>query len=437
MHHFPLPFGTALVEQIAADDPTPFYVYHEDGIRQRVRELYAAFAWNEGFKQYFAIKAAPNPHLVALLEEEGCGADCSSPAELILCERIGLVGEAIMFTSNNTTICEFAKAADVGAVINLDSPGLLDKLQELPTLPPIISFRYNPGAELRGNVILGEPQESKFGCSKAQLLEGYRRCQELGIPRFGLHAMVVSYELNVASLLDTAEMLFELAVLIQQDTGVRVEFINLGGGIGVPYRPGEQEVDLQELGAGVERLYESLLVPTGLGNVQIMMENGRAITGPFGYLVTRVTNTKTSHKNYVGVDACMSNLMRPGMYGAYHYLSILGKENSPAAGPVDVVGSLCENNDKFAIDRALPEVEEGDIVIVHDAGAHGHAMGFQYNGRLRSAEFLFNDAGEVRKIRRAETLDDYFATVEFPAVGQLGKKTKEPPTKEAPAPAAR
>ncbi len=416
MHDSPLPFTPELIERIAAEHPTPFYVYHEEGLRQRTRELYAAFAWNEGFRQYFAVKATPNPHIVALLQAAGCGADCSSVAELVLCEKIGLTGESVMFTSNNTTTAEFAQAARLGAVINLDCPSLLAKLQQLPALPEVISFRFNPGAERSGNVIIGDPQESKFGCSRAQIIEGYRRCQELGISRFGLHAMVVSNELSVSSLLDTAAMLFELAVLVQQETGVAVEFINLGGGIGVPYRPGEQPVDLQALGSGVRELYAAILEPAGLAPVRIMMENGRAMTGPFGYLVTRVQNIKRSYKDYVAVDACMANLMRPGMYGAYHHISILGKEDQPPQGPVDVVGSLCENNDKFAIDRQLPAAAEGDFVIIHDAGAHGHSMGFQYNGRLRSAEFLLNDAGEFRQIRRAETLDDYFATVDFAEV---------------------
>ena len=420
MHNSPLPFDAQLIEQISSRHPTPFYLYHEDGIRQRVRQLMDAFAWNPSFKQYFAVKATPNPHILALMQEEGCGADCSSVAELVLCEKLGLTGEAVMFTSNNTTVSEFEKAAELGAVINLDSPQLLDKLKQLPELPSVVSFRYNPGAERSGNVIIGDPQESKFGCDKQQIVAGYQRCQELGIERFGLHAMIVSNELEVASLLGTAQMLFELAVLVQQETGIRVEFINLGGGIGVPYRPGEKEVNLQEFGTGVQKLYESILVAAGLPDVRIMMENGRAMTGPFGYLVTRVINEKQSHKNYIGVDACMSNLMRPGMYGAYHHLSVLGKEGQPTTTPVDVVGSLCENNDKFAIDRELPAMEEGDFVVVHDAGAHGHAMGFQYNGRLRSAEFLFkgfgNDAGDVRQIRRAETLEDYFSTVNFESV---------------------
>ncbi|MCG8449934.1 MAG: diaminopimelate decarboxylase [Pirellulales bacterium] len=416
MYYAPLPFDVQLVEQIAADHPTPFYLYHEDGIRQRVRDLYEAFVWNEDFREYFAVKATPNPHILAIMQEEGCGADCSSVAELVLCEKLGLTGEAVMFTSNNTTTGEFAEAANLGAIINLDSPQLLDKLRQLPELPSVISFRFNPGAERSGNVIIGDPKQAKFGSSHEQLLAGYRRCKELGFERFGLHAMIVSNELSLDSLLDTAEMLFELAVLIRQETGVSVEFVNLGGGIGLPYRPGEKEVDLEAFGSGVKKLYESILVAAGLANVRIMMENGRAMTGPFGYLVTRVINIKQTYKTYVGVDACMSNLMRPGMYGAYHHISILGKEAAPATTTVDVVGSLCENNDKLAIDRELPPVEEDDFLVVHDAGAHGHSMGFQYNGRLRSAEFLFNDAGQVRQIRRAETLDDYFATLDFATV---------------------
>ena len=423
MHHSPLPFDAQLVEKIAANHPTPFHLYHEDGIRKRVRELYDAFAWNPDFKQYFAVKATPNPHIVALLKEEGCGADCSSPAELVICEKLGLTGEAVMFTSNNTTIEEFSQAANLGALINLDSPQLIDKLTELPELPPVISFRFNPGEERSGNVIIGDPKEAKFGSSREQLIAGYKRCQELGIERFGLHAMVVSNELSVASLLDTAEMLFELAVLIKKETGISVEFINLGGGIGVPYRPGQEDVDLHEFGSGVHQFYDSILVAAGLTDVRIMMENGRAMTGPFGYLVTKVINIKESYKKYIGVDGCMSNLMRPGMYGAYHHISILGKEDQANDSTVDVVGSLCENNDKFAIDRELPDAEEGDIVVIHDAGAHGHSMGFQYNGRLRSAEFLFNDAGEVRQIRRAETLDDYFATVDFSTIKVEHSKT--------------
>ncbi len=418
-----LPFDRSFIERIIADHPTPFVLYYEDGIRRRARELSEAFAWNEGFQQYFAVKATPNPHIVAMMAEEGSGADCSSVAELITCERLGITGHDVMFTSNNTTVEEFAFAERIGAIINLDTPHHIDQLTQLDSLPEMVSFRFNPGPERQGNVIIGDPKEAKFGCTRDQILEGYARCAELGITRFGLHAMVVSNELSVDALLQTAEMLFDLAIQIHDSTGVAVECINLGGGIGVAYRPEQQGIDLQEFGRGVQALYESKLVPAGLAPVRLIMENGRAMTGPFGFLITRVINQKTSYKNFVGVDACMSNLMRPGMYGAYHQISVLGKENDPAEQTVDVVGSLCENNDKFAVDRKLPKTEVGDILVVHDAGAHGHSMGFQYNGRLRSAEVLYNDAGDVREIRRAETFDDYFATVDFDTVKTACKQS--------------
>ncbi|MBB3207011.1 diaminopimelate decarboxylase [Rhodopirellula rubra] len=411
-----LPFDRPLIDRIISDHPTPFVLYHEDGIRQRVRDLTAAFAWNEGFQQYFAVKATPNPHIVALMAEEGSGADCSSVAELITCERLGITGHDVMFTSNNTTTEEFAIAARIGAIINLDTPHHIDQLLQLEQMPEMVSFRFNPGPERQGNVIIGDPKEAKFGCTREQIFEGYARCAELGVTRFGLHAMVVSNELNVDALLQTAEMLFDLAIQIHEQTGVAVECINLGGGIGVAYRPEQEEIDIAEFGRGVQALYEAKLTPSALPPVRLMMENGRAMTGPFGFLITEVINQKTSYKNYVGVDACMSNLMRPGMYGAYHHISVLGKEDAPAEQTVDVVGSLCENNDKFSIDRELPKTEVGDILVIHDAGAHGHSMGFQYNGRLRSAEILFSDAGEVREIRRAETFEDYFATVDFDSV---------------------
>jgi len=416
-----LPFDRSFVDRLIADHPTPFVLYHEDGIRQRARDLNNAFAWNEGFQQYFAVKATPNPHIVAIMAEEGNGADCSSVAELITCERLGITGHDVMFTSNNTTVEEFAIAARLGAIINLDTPHHIEQLQQLDALPEMVSFRFNPGPERQGNVIIGDPKEAKFGCTRDQLFEGYARCAEIGITRFGLHAMVVSNELNVEALLQTAEMLFDLAIEIQQRTGVELDCINLGGGIGVAYRPEQSEIDLAEFGQGVHALYESKIVPAGLAPIRLMMENGRAMTGPYGFLISEIINQKTSYKSYVGVDACMSNLMRPGMYGAYHHISVLGKENDPETETVDVVGSLCENNDKFAIDRQLPPTEVGDIVVIHDAGAHAHSMGFQYNGRLRSAEILYNDAGEVREIRRAETFDDYFATVDFSSV-RIGVK---------------
>lgn len=408
-----LPFDAATLQHVLDKYPTPFYLYDERGIRQRTRDLAKAFAWNPGFKNYFAVKATPNPHIVSILRDEGSGADCSSPAELVICERLGILGPSIMFTSNNTTVPEYALARELGAIINLDHPDLIDTLIMSGGMPETISFRFNPGPERTGNAIIGNPQEAKFGCTRTQLLQGYQRCRELGAKQFGLHAMIVSNERDVQSLWDTAQMLFELAVLVKRELDIKIDFINLGGGIGVGYRPTDNEIDLAEFGAGVQKKYQEILVPAGLDPVQIMMENGRAMTGPFGFLVTRVINTKETYKKYVGVDACMSNLMRPGMYGAYHHITVLGSEDSPVGEPVDVVGSLCENNDKFAVDRELPEVEVGDVMVIHDAGAHGHAMGFQYNGRLRCAELLLEEDGSVRQIRRAETLEDYFATVEF------------------------
>ncbi|MEM9186861.1 MAG: diaminopimelate decarboxylase [Planctomycetota bacterium] len=422
-----LPFDRDELEQIAAEHPTPFHLYDEAGIRGRMRQLRAAFAWNEGFRQCFAVKATPNPHIVGLLREEGSDADCSSLAELILCERIGLAGESVMFTSNNTSVEELAKARELGAVINLDSPIYLDKFGEsaarnapdqIPT-PEVISFRFNPGPEKAGNVIIGDPAQAKFGCTRPQILDGYRRAAAMGVQRFGLHTMVVSNERSLDSLLETARMLFELSVLVHREAGVRIESINLGGGIGVAYHPDDTELDIAAFGHGVRDLYEQILEPAGLAPTNILMENGRAITGPFGYLVSRVINVKETYKKYVGVDANMANLMRPGMYGAYHHISVLKSNDGGKEGglteTVDVVGALCENNDKFAIDRELPPAEAGDLVVIHDAGAHGHSMGFQYNGRLRSAELLLKEDGSIQQIRRAETLDDYFATVEFPA----------------------
>lgn len=413
MRSYKLPFDATLIEQITRHHPTPFYLYDEAGMRNRIRNLLQAFAWNPGFKQYFAVKANPNPHLVAISRDEGCGGDCSSVAELIICNRLGMPGHDIMFTSNNTTVAEFAEARKVGAVINLDHPIHIANLQKAGPLPEIISFRFNPGPEGTGNVIIGDPKEAKFGCTRSQVLEGYQRCKELGIQRFGLHTMVVSNELRLQNFIESARMLFKLAVEAYQKHGVKIEFVNLGGGIGLPYRPDQEDVDLPKLGEGVRQVYEEVFHGTPLAP-SIYMENGRAITGPFGYLVTKVLSVKETYKKYVGVDGCMSNLMRPGMYGAYHHISILGKENSPATEVVDVVGSLCENNDKFAIDRSLPPAEVGDTLVIHDAGAHGYSMGFQYNGRLRSAEFLLEPNAGIRQIRRAETLDDYFRTVEFP-----------------------
>lgn len=413
-----LPFDLDTIRGIAADHPTPFYLYDERGIRESARRLNAAFAWCEGFKEYFAVKATPNPHILTILREEGLGADCSSLAELVLSERVGLSGEDVMFTSNNTKASEYQAARDLGAIINLDDLTHIDYLREHCGLPDLISFRFNPGPARTGNVIIGNPAEAKYGFTEEQLFEGYRRLRDAGVRRFGLHTMVASNELNGEFFLETARMLFDLAVRISDQTGIRIEFVNLGGGIGIPYRPEEKPVDLAALGDGIRQLYEQMIVPSGLDPLRVLMENGRVITGPYGWLITSAIHHKHIYRDYVGVDACMSNLMRPGMYGAYHHITVLGKENAPQDRTVDVVGSLCENNDKFAIQRPLPAVDRGDLLAIHDAGAHGYAMGFQYNGKLRCAELLLQEDGTVRLIRRAETLDDYFATLDFSSVPQ-------------------
>ena len=408
-----LPFDAATVHGIAEQYPTPFYLYDERGIRETVRALHAAFAWCPGFREYFAVKALPNPYILQILKQEGLGADCSSVAELVLSERVGIRGEDIMFTSNNTLAHEYRKAVDLGAVINLDDLTHIDYLQENVGLPDLICFRYNPGSAREGNVIIGKPEEAKYGFTEAQLFEGYRILRDAGVKRFGLHTMVASNELNGDFFVETARMVFDLAVRIHHRLGVRMEFVNLGGGIGIPYRPEQQPVDLQAVGQGVKTLYDRMIAGTALHPMRVLMENGRVITGPHGFLVTTAVHHKHIYRDYVGVDACMSNLMRPGMYGAYHHITVLGKENAPHDRIVDVVGSLCENNDKFAINRPMPAVERGDLLVIHDAGAHGHAMGFQYNGKLRSAELLLQPDGSVKMIRRAETHDDYFATLDF------------------------
>ena len=411
----PLPIAAETLCDLADRFPTPFHVYDERGIRANARRLGAAFAWNPGFREYFAVKATPTPAILRLFEEEGCGLDCSSLAELMLAERVGVRGERIMFTSNNTPADEFRAAKELGAVLNLDDLSHLGFVQDEVGLPDALCFRYNPGPLRGGNAIIGKPEEAKYGFTRAQLFEGYRRAREAGVSRFGLHAMVASNELDPRFFVETARMLFALAAEVRAETGVRIEFVNLGGGIGIPYRPGEAAVNYQLVGDGVRAAYAEIVEPADLDPLAVLMENGRCMTGPYGVLVTRATHRKDIYKRYVGVDACMANLMRPGMYGAYHHVTVLGtrgeKADAPAAGPVDVVGSLCENNDKFAIDRPLPAVERGDVLAIHDAGAHGHSMGFQYNGKLRSAEYLLREDGAVEEIRRAETYADLFATL--------------------------
>jgi diaminopimelate decarboxylase len=409
-----LPFSAAKIREIICDYPTPFYVYDERGIRENARRLNAAFAWSDGFKEYFAVKATPNPHILKIAKEEGFGADCSSMPELTLAERVGIVGEEIMFTSNDTPAVEFARAKALGAIINLDDITHLRYLEEQTGgLPDLLCFRYNPGPLRAGNTIIGHPEQAKYGLTRPQLLEAYAAAKKMGVRRFGLHTMVASNELNREFFVETAHMLFDLAIELAAKLDVRLEFVNVGGGIGIPYRPEQKAVDLEALGQEMKAQYDGMIRPAGLHPLRLCMENGRCITGPYGLLVTRAIHEKHTYKQYVGVDACMANLMRPGMYGAYHHITVLGKEEAPHNKTVDVVGSLCENNDKFAIDRPLPNVEIGDILAIHDAGAHGHSMGFQYNGKLRCAELLLCEDGSIKQIRRAETMDDYFATLDF------------------------
>jgi len=403
----------SVIRNIAETYPTPFHLYDEKAIRENARELVKAFSWNKGFKEYFAVKATPNPVIVKMLKDEGFGADCSSFAELVLADRVGIRGEDIMFTSNDTPAEEFVKARELGAIINLDDIRHFDYLARHAGLPDLICFRYNPGPLKEGNVIIGHPEEAKYGLTREQLFEAYRMAKESGIKRFGLHTMVASNELNPSYFFETAELLFSLVVEIWKEVGITFEFVNLGGGIGIPYRPGEAPLSWKVLSVGIQEKYEQIIKASGHPDLKIFLESGRAITGPYGYLVARVLHIKDTYKKYVGLDASMHNLMRPAMYGAYHHITVLGKQHLPHNVKYDVTGSLCENNDKFAIDRMLPEIDPGDIVVIHDTGAHGHAMGFNYNAKLRSAELLLRPDGSVVQIRRAETIDDYFATVSF------------------------
>ncbi|MBT8042499.1 MAG: diaminopimelate decarboxylase [Pontiella sp.] len=414
-----IPLSREALEKLTERFPTPFHMYDERGIRENARRLQAAFAWNSGFKEYYAVKAAPNPYLLKILKSEGFGADCSSLGELVLSEKVGIVGEDIIFTSNDTPAYEYAKAKELGAIINLDDISHIAYLEDHVGLPELVCCRYNPGPLKGGNAIIGHPEEAKYGFTREQLFEGYRILRDKGVRRFGLHTMVASNELDVAYFLETAHMLFDLVQELSSELGIEFEFVNLGGGIGIPYRPEEKAVDLEALGEGVRKLYEELIIGDGLKPLDIRLECGRMITGPFGYLVGRVLHKKSTYKQYVGLDASMANLMRPGMYGAYHHITVAGKEDAPCDFVCDVTGSLCENNDKFAIDRAIPQVEIGDLVVIHDAGAHGHSMGFNYNAKLRSAELLLREDGEVIEIRRAETMDDHFATLDMEGLAEF------------------
>ena len=408
-----LPFSQAQLDEMLQKYPTPFHLYDEAAIRANVKRLLAAFSWAPDFKEYFAVKATPNPFLLKILKEEGLGADCSSAAELILAEKVGIIGENIMFSSNDTPAEEYAKAVELGAIINLDDISHIEYLEKHVGLPELLSFRYNPGSARAGNTIIGKPEDAKYGLTKEQLFEAYRIVRDKGVKRFGIHTMVISNELNPDYFIETARMMMTLVKEIYETLGIRIEMINFGGGIGVPYRPEDNQVDLEYVGAGIRKLYEKIIVPAGLAPLKLALECGRMIAGPYGYLVSKVLHKKETYKNYVGLDSCMANLMRPALYGSYHHITVVGKEQQPLDHVYDVTGSLCENNDKFAIDRALPQIDIGDIVVIHDAGAHGHAMGFNYNGKLRSAEILLKADGTTELIRRAETLEDYFATLDF------------------------
>ena len=407
------PFTKEQIAEIMQKYPTPFHIYDEAGIRGNARRFKKAFSILPGFKEFFAVKALPNPFIMKILKEEGFGTDCSSLPELMLSEKIGLEKEDIMFSSNDTPANEYQKARDLGAIINLDDISHIQFLENNAGLPSLICFRYNPGPARKGNVIIGEPKEAKYGFTKEQLFEGYKICLEKGITRFGMHTMVVSNELNPDYFIETARMMFELAAEIKERLGIKLEFINLGGGLGIPYKPEDIALNYDTLAEGIKKAYDETVVKNNLDGIKIFFECGRIITGPYGYLVASVLHLKRTYKDFIGCDASMANLMRPGMYGAYHHITVLGKESQPNTKMYDVTGSLCENNDKFAIDRPLPEVSIGDILVIHDTGAHGHSMGFNYNGKLRSAELLLQENKDIVEIRRAETVDDYFNTLDF------------------------
>ncbi|HEX5456010.1 MAG TPA: diaminopimelate decarboxylase [Candidatus Saccharimonadales bacterium] len=416
-----LPFDENKLREIASKYPTPFHLYDEAGIRKTAKALNGCFDWSDNYINYFAVKATPNPYIMQILKEEGMGADASSLPELLLAEAAGLSGEQIMFTSNNTPPEEYKKAYGLGAVINLDDINQIDVLQKSldGKFPEFISFRYNPGPDRvtdEKNVI-GNPEDAKYGVTTTQLPEAYDKARSLGAKRFGLHTMVVSNERNEEGHLQTAEMLFNMAVKLKNEKDIKIEMINFGGGLGIPMRPEEQPIDLDKLKAGVRQKYEQIIAKNGLDPIRLVTENGRYVTGPNGYLVTTVRSLKHTYHDYAGVDATMADMMRVGMYGAYHHISVPGKEDGPRK-PQRVTGSLCENNDTFTgkEDRLLPELEPGDLVVIHDTGAHGHAMGFNYNGKLRHAELLLREDGSIQQIRRAETVADYFKTLDFPGL---------------------
>ncbi len=408
-----IPFVTKeKAEEIAGVYPTPFHIYDEKGIRQNCENLYKAFSWNKGFREYFAVKATPNPFLINILREYGCGCDCSSLTELMLSKAIGAKGDYIMFSSNDTPPAEFKYADDLGAIINLDDITHIDILEKtLGKLPEKLSCRYNPGGFFKiANSIMDNPGDAKYGMTTPQLFEAFKILKSKGVKQFGIHAFLASNTVTNEYYPTLAKTLFEVAVKLKKETGADIKFINLSGGIGIPYRPDQTQNDIFKIAQGVKKVYDEVLGANGMGDVAIYTELGRYMTGPYGALVTRAINRKDTHKQYIGVDACAVNLMRPAMYGAYHHITVLGKEKAECVKMYDITGSLCENNDKFAIDRVLPEIEMGDLLYIHDTGAHGFAMGYNYNGKLKSAEILLKTDGSFELIRRAETPKDYFAT---------------------------
>ncbi|SCW46518.1 diaminopimelate decarboxylase [Ruminococcaceae bacterium YRB3002] len=407
-------------EEIIKTYPTPFHIYDEKGIRENARALRQAFSWNDGYKEYFAVKATPNPTILKILHEEGCGLDCSSMAELELASRCGITGENIMFSSNVTPPAEFTRCRDLGGIINLDDITHIEMCREAlgGTLPEVMSCRFNPGGvftlgdSAEGFQVMDNPGDAKYGMTESQIIEAYRTLSSYGVKRLGIHAFLASNTLSNDYYPALAKILFRLVVKIRKETGIKLSFVNLSGGVGIAYKPEDTANDIAVIGAKVREVYNEVLTPEGMDDIAIYTELGRFMLAPYGHLVKTATNEKHTYKEYIGVDACAADLMRPAMYGAYHHITVLGKEEAPCDHVYDVTGCLCENNDKFAVDRRLPAIDRGDILVIHDTGAHGYSMGYNYNGRLRSAELLLGEDGSVKLIRRRETLDDYFATLD-------------------------
>jgi len=417
------PLNNEQLKELVKKFPTPFYLYDEKAIRQNMREFTKAFSIFPVFREHFAVKACPNPYILKILASEGCGADCSSAPELMLSEMSGIKKDHVIFTSNETPASEYQLAYKQGNIINLDDITHIEYLKNAldGKLPETICFRYNPGSLKQGGVnsIIGKPEEAKYGLTREQILEAYSICKKEGVKHFGLHTMVASNELNPDSFAETAKILFELCVELKEKVGVRIEFTDLGGGLGIPYRPEQKKVDYNVVAKKIRALYDQIIVPADLDPLGIYWECGRPITGPYGWLISTAIHEKHIYRDYIALDSCMADLMRPGMYGAYHELTVSGKENAPKTEVYDVVGSLCENCDKFAVQRSLPKIDMGDLVIVHDAGAHGRAMGFNYNGKLRAGEILMREDGSYKEIRRRETVEDLFATLDLTGVADF------------------